>query len=1066
MNQIQKIFMALCLLFASVAAAAQTATVTGMVQDTEEPLMGATVLVKGTKNAVATDLDGNFELKNVDIKNGVLVVSYVGYNTKEVKIDGRTSGIEITLEPSSTMMEEMVVIGYGVQKRGNLTGAMSSVEAATIERLPVANAGEAIIGRMPGVQVTTPDGSPDAEVTVRVRGGSSLTQSNDPLVLIDGFEGSLNDVPATDIDNIQVLKDAASTAIYGARGANGVVLVTTKRPNEGKAQITVNAYVQTKELSNRIDVLSPYDFVRNNYERIAPKGSSARSGFANVFGQAYETYIYQGYKGNDWQDIIFGENPTSWSVDAAITGGNETVKYKLSYMHQDQPSVLPNNGLVQNNLNGNLNLKLFKFLSVEYRTRYLNKTLSGRGTEGVGLLTALQERPTNGLLDFAKVPDNEEIIDPDNLIEYVHYDPLETNDLYYRRRESELFNMGGALNWTIIKGMTIRNEFVWERFKQDDRNFNGVTTGSAYRTYGVNLTEKQDTRNKWQLTNTFNYNFDVADVHNIQVMLGQEMKHEDNHSTYVRIGHFPDNIHAEKAFDNFALGTPISNTSSTPSPIRTLSFFGRANYSFDDRYLATFTLRADGTSKFARGHRWGYFPAGALAWRVSNESFLQDVSWLSNLKLRVSLGTSGNDRIPSDLYMMMYKLGDISKAPGFGDAESYFYDFNNAYPVNKNVKWETTITRNVGVDFGFFNDRLSGSVEVYWNTTKDLLLATQIPGDTGFTQMLTNVGQTSNRGVELNLNGFIVERRDWTLGANFNIGFNKGRIDKLAGNETSFYQEVSKIDTNNDVYWYHVGQTMGTILGYVNDGFYKVEDFNYDPVAKTYTLKPGIVDCSLLAGNLAPGSPKFAKVSTDPDDPDRYRLTADDRKIIGKTTPVCSGGFGINATWKGFDLNAFFNFMIDFDVLNLNKINLGLSPSSSGDYRNYSADFKNMWRRYDELGNDLINRPDELAAYNAGATIWSNANMSKSFVSTYGVEDGSFLRLQTVTLGYSLPKNILKYVGMTKCRFYVTGYNLLTWTNYSGYDPEVNIGQGTTPNIDYNLYPRSRTYTFGVQLAF
>ncbi|MDE6333005.1 MAG: TonB-dependent receptor plug domain-containing protein, partial [Muribaculaceae bacterium] len=360
----------------------------------------------------------------------------------------------------------MVVIGYGTQKRGNLTGSLSSIEASAIERVPVANVGEAIIGRMPGVQVTTPDGSPDAEVTVRVRGGGSITQSNEPLVLIDGFEGSLNDVPATDVDNIQVLKDAASTAIYGARGANGVVLVTTKRPNEGRAMVNVNAYVQTKELSNKIDVLSPYDFVWANYERVAPKGSSARNGFANNFGQAYERYIYQGYEGNDWQDIIFGTYPVSWSVDGSVTGGNDKAKYKLSFMHQDQPSVMPDNGLVQNNLNLNLNLNLFSFLSVEFRNRYMNKTLSGRGTEGVGLLSSLQERPTNGLQDFTSVPDNPELVNPDDLEEYYHYDPLENNRRFYRNRYSWLLNTGGALIWTIIKGMPLLNEFPWEKFYQ------------------------------------------------------------------------------------------------------------------------------------------------------------------------------------------------------------------------------------------------------------------------------------------------------------------------------------------------------------------------------------------------------------------------------------------------------------------------------------------------------------------------------------------------------------------------------------------------------------------------
>ncbi|MDE6510477.1 MAG: TonB-dependent receptor [Muribaculaceae bacterium] len=1067
MKQIRNLLTVILMFVAVFTVTAQgPSTVTGKVIDKDGGVVGATVMVKNTKIGTATDIEGEFTLKDVDADKAVLIVSYVGYQTKEVPLKGQTVGIEIFMSEDAAMLDEMVVIGYGVQKRGNLTGAMSSVEAKAIERVPVTNVGEAIVGRMPGVQVTTPDGSPDAEVSVRVRGGGSITQSNEPLVLIDGFEGSLNDVPATEVDNIQVLKDAASTAIYGARGANGVVLVTTKHPNAGKTVVNLNAYVQTKELSRKIDVLDPYNFIRANYESIGPKGASARSGFANHFGQPYEIYIYQGYQGYDWQDIIFGTHPVSWSADASITGGNDNVKYKLSYMHQDQPSVMPDNGLVQNNINGNLNVRLFKFLNAEFRLRYLNKTLSGRGTEGVGLLTSLQEQPTNGLQDFTSVPENNELVDEETLIDFYHYDPLENNRRFYRNRYSWMLNTGAALTWTILKGMTLRNEFTWEKFYQDDRQFNAANSNSASKTYGPNLTEKEDHRTKWQITNTLNYNFDINDDHSFQAMLGQEMKHQGTHNTYVYIGNFPENLSATKAFDNFALGTPLSNTSSTPSSVRISSFFGRVNYSFEDRYLATLTLRADGSSKFSRGNRWGFFPAAAVAWRLSNEKFLQDVNWLSNLKVRLSYGHAGNDRIDSDLYLKLYKLGDTSKSPGWGEQKSYYYDFNLKYPINPKVKWETTITRNIGLDFGFFNDRLNGTFELYWNTTKDLLLATQIPGDTGFTQMLTNIGQTSNKGIELNLNAYIIERKDFTLGLNFNIGFNRGKIDRLAGNEESFYAEASKVDVNSDVYWYKVGQTMGTLMGYINDGFYTVDDFNYDAVARTYTLKPGIVDCSLLAGNLQPGSPKFRKVNEDPDDPNRYLLTADDRTIIGETTPKVSGGFGVNATWKGFDLNAFFNFMLDFDVLNLNKINLAMASGNSNLYRNFSKEFENMYYRFDEMGNDMFQYPEKWGEMSKNATIWNPSNITKSYISTYGVEDGSFLRMQTLTLGYSFPKSVLKALGLTKFRLYATGYNLFTITKYSGYDPEVNIGQGLTPNIDYNLYPRSRTYTFGMQLSF
>ena len=1055
------------MLFVSLSSgwAQGNATITGTVSDDKDVIIGATIAVEGTQIKTVTDLDGNFTLKNVDAKKGVLVVSYIGMITQKYPLKGQTTGLKIVLKEDMAMLDDVVIIGYGTQKRGNLTGAMASVDGKALAKVPVSNVGEAIIGRMPGVQVTTMDGSPDAEITVRVRGGGSITQSNEPLVLIDGFEGSLNDVPPTDVESIEVLKDAASTAIYGARGANGVVLVTTKHPNEGKVSVSVNSYVQTKELSNKLDVLRPYDFVWANYERIRPKGASAGNGYANNFGQPYEWYIYQGYEGNDWQDIIFDTHPVSFYIDGNITGGTEKTKFKLSFMHQDQPSVMPSNGLRQNNLNGTLNVKLWDFLSIEYRTRYMHKVLNGRGTEGVGLLTSLQEQPTNGLQDFTTQPENSELVDEDTFVEYYHYDPLENNQRYYRRRKTDLLNMGGALNWTIMKGLTLRNEFTFEDYRENDRTFNAANSNSASKTYGPNLTEKDSYRKKWQLTNVLNYNFNLKDAHDFQLMIGQEMKNQETSNKSVYIGYFPENTTADKAFSNYSLGSPISNTSGKPSATRISSFFGRVNYGYKDRYLATFTLRTDGSSMFASENRWGWFPAMALAWRASSEPFLQNSKWLSNLKVRLSFGTSGNDRISSDLFLKMYKLGDRNKSAGWGEQGSYFYEFQNKYPVNPDVKWETTITRNLGLDFGLWNGRLNGSFDLYWNTTKDLLLATQIPGDTGFTEMMTNVGQTSNRGVELSLNAYIIEKKDFTLSANFNIGFNKGKIDKLAGNEEAFYTTAG-VSVNDDVFWYRVGERMGTIYGYVNDGFYTVDDFNYDKEANTYTLKEGIVDCSLLAGNLAPGSPKFKKLTDDPDDPDRYILTADDRKIIGETTPKFSGGFGINATYKGFDFAAFFNFMCGFDVINMNKINMSLVPSNSGYYRNLSAEFAGMWRRFDNMGNDMFSYPEIWAEFNRNATMWNPSGMTKSFISTYGVEDGSFLRLNTITLGYSLPKSLIKRIGMTQCRFYLTGYNIFTITNYSGYDPEVNIANGTSPNIDNNMYPRSRSYTLGVQLQF
>lgn len=389
------------LLWVAVGAMAQTATVTGTVTDDMGPVIGATVTVQGTSIGATTDLDGKFTLTGVsNVAKAVLIVRYVGMEEAKEPLKGRTSNINIHMKEAVGMLDDVVVIGYGTQKRGNLIGSIASVSGKILEKVQTTSAAEAIVGKLPGVQVTAVDGSPDAEIKILVRGGGSITQDNSPLIILDGFEvGSLNDVPPTDIESIEVLKDAASTAIYGARGANGVILVTTKRPVEGRVVISLNTYVQTKELSNKLDVMDPYEFVLMQYENARQKSSNPTA-FNNKYGHAYEHYIYQGNAGKDWQDEVFGSNPVAKYVDLSVNGGTEKAKYKLSFIHQDQPSVMVGNGLKQNNMNASFNFKPFKFLTLEYRTRLLHKEVDGSGTEGVSLLTALRQKPTKGLDEY------------------------------------------------------------------------------------------------------------------------------------------------------------------------------------------------------------------------------------------------------------------------------------------------------------------------------------------------------------------------------------------------------------------------------------------------------------------------------------------------------------------------------------------------------------------------------------------------------------------------------------------------------------------------------------------
>lgn len=1060
------------LLWVAVGAMAQTATVTGTVSDDLGPVIGATVTIQGTSIGATTDLDGKFTLPNVpNVGKAVLIVRYVGMDEVKEPLKGRTSNIQIHMKEAVGMLDDVVVIGYGTQKRGNLTGSIASVSGKILEKVQTTSVGEAIVGKLPGVQVTTVDGSPDAEIKILVRGGGSITQDNSPLIILDGFEvSSLNDVPPTDIESIEVLKDAASTAIYGARGANGVILVTTKRPQEGRVVINLNAYVQTKELSNKMDVMDPYEFVLMQYENARQKSSNPTD-FNNKYGHAYEHYIYQGNSGTDWQDEVFGTNPVAKSIDLSINGGTEKIKYKLSFIHQDQPSVMVGNGLKQNNLNASFNFKPYKFLTLEYRTRLLHKEVDGSGTEGVSLLTALRERPTTGLDEYMTLPEDDTYFDPDQLDEVTRFNPIEESEKNYKKRINKSLNTMGSVTWDIIKGMTFRTEFGFENNSEEQRRFWGMGTSNARNNNNQPMAEwsmKQGT--KWQLTNVWNYNFMLKDVHNFGLMLGQEIKHSQTTTKTFNTRYLPENITAEEAFDNLTVGSPYQNSSSAGSPSRISSFFGRINYGYNDKYLATVTLRADGSSKFAAGNRWGFFPAGALAWRMSNEDFLKDNPVVSNLKLRLSYGISGNDRIDADLFQKLYGVGN-NRPAGWGETNRYYYTFyNTKYVYNPGVKWEKTVTRNIGLDFGFFKERLSGTVEYYWNTVKDLLVPSDIPGYTGYTKLMTNVGQTSNRGIEFQLNAWLVETKDFSLNATFNIGHNKNKIDKLASGEKEWILTSGWRNdvVNSDDYRAYVGGTSGLIYGYVNDGFYTVADFeSFDTQARTWKLKEGVVDSSPLSDTPRPGNAKFKKLTpVDPNSTNPYQLTEADRTVIGNTTPKFSGGFGLNATYKGFDLSMFFSYMYDFDVLNANKIMM--TTWADNKENNFLMDIASdkRWRNFDDMGNEIRYQPEVLAEFNKNATMWNPTSIGRPISMSYAVEDGSFLRLSSATFGYTLPAAWTKKAGLSKVRFYVSGNNLFTLTGYTGYDPEVNIATGLTPNIDYNRYPRSRTYTFGAQLTF
>ena len=1096
----KKIALAGALMFVVTSVSAQT--VKGVVTDnTGEPIIGASVMEVGQAgNGGITDIDGNFTV-NLKGSSKKLKISYIGMKAKEINVAGKTT-ISVKLEDEANSLNDVVVIGYGTVRKKDLTGAVATVKGDDLTKVPVTNAAEALTGKLPGVQITTTDGSPDAEMIIKVRGGGSITGDNSPLYIVDGFPvSSIGDIAPSDIEDITVLKDAASTAIYGSQGANGVILVTTKGAKSGKTVVSYNGYVQGKSIAKTLDTMTPYQYVMYNYERAALRGTSDISSFEKRFGSFGDLDLYQYQKGHDWQDEMFGNHDLSQSHNISVSGGSEKTKFNLSGTYTNDNSLMKTNGYDRFNVNFKLNHEICKNLKLDFGMRLADVTTKGVGTGGgtykIRSYEAITKGPVNGLydqldIDPSTLPDDEY----DEYISITRSLQDKVND-YWRRKNERRYNYNGAITWNIIKGLTYRAEAGYDYTFFQQKDYYAALSDKAVKDGGSLPMGEWSKKDSWKLrlAHTLTYNKKFNKVHDLSAMVGQEYVASNSETLGITAKYFQEDISPEKMFASLA-----SNSGATGSRIissslgqedRTLSFFGRLNYSYADRYLLTFTMRADGSSKFMKNNRWGYFPAAAFGWRIAEEPWMKSTEkWLSNLKLRLSYGTAGNNRISSAMYETTYKAYSSSKYYGAGNEQNPHYTLNNSQLANPDLKWETTITRNVGLDFGFFDERISGSLDYYWNTTKDLLLDAPITA-IGYTSMQQNIGQTSNRGVELNLNAAILRHKDYSLNFNFNVGFNKNKVDKLADGQTYQAYKSGAFSTDmrgQDDYRVIVGQPLGLVYGFVSNGFYTVDDFKTytDENGKTqfefdksgnYILKEGVVDGSYITtgskAGLRPGAMKVKDLDGD------GKITEDgDRTIIGKTQPKFQGGFGINATYKWFDLAANFNFVVGNDVYNLDKM------VTSQSYRNTYASLRQemapvtlggkAWTYLDQATGEIVTDYETLKNMNAGATMWSGATLSDNnpVPTSWAVEDGSFLRLQNLTVGFTFPKEWTKKFSCTSLRLYCTLTNLFCLTSYSGYDPEVNSSirgsktSGLTPGADFSSYPKSFSWTAGVNISF
>ena len=1056
-------------LIAVTGAVAQSLVRGKVIDDTGLEVIGASILVKGTTQGTITDMDGMFSLSVPD-KNAVLQVSYIGYQTLEVKVD-LSKPMSIVLKEDSEMLEEVVVVGYQEVKKKDLTGSVAKVDMDNLLNTPVGSFDQTLGGRVAGVNVSSGEGQPGGTMNIVIRGNNSLTQDNSPLYVIDGFpveDASLaSTINPSDIESLDILKDASATAIYGARGANGVVIITTKKGKVGKPQLKYDGSFGFQNITKQIPLMDAYEFVKLQVEQYPSDADRYYLTWHNEKGDILvdenlnplkETLDYyrtapQYY----WQDEIFR---TAWQQNhnVSLMGGSEGVRYTASVSYFDQNGVVleSNYKRFQSRMNTNIrhgkwNASLTANYSRSVQTGSSTSLYSSSGMNNL-FYSVWGYRPVNHLGKPLENLKNNGVDDALDMTNDYRFNPYMDLLNAYRKYYINNLQLNGYVAYDILKGLKLK---ISGGFTNDSRNsdqFNNSNSryGSPISNDKVNATVQRMQRLTWLNENVLTYQTRVKKHHAINSLFGVTFQNSDYESYSFKTTNIPNESLGMAGMNE---GIP-STTTSLKSSWSMMSYLARINYDYKSKYYATASFRADGSSKFSKKNRFGYFPSGSLAWTFTQEEFMKKMSKvLSNGKLRLSWGLTGNNRVGEyDYYDMLAMLkAKQGTYISNGSNSSTVYPFENNLnsigiaPIsilNEDLKWETTEQWNVGLDLDFFNERLGITVDWYLKTTRDLLLDAVLPQSTGFFSAMKNIGKIRNSGWELTLNTVNIQTKNFKWSSNFNIAFNKNKVLELAENQTALLTSAY-FDQNYNAqptYISKVGYPMGMMYGYIYEGTYKYDDF-YNS-GGTYTLRP---DVPAYTGetNTQPGMPKYKDVNGD------GKIDSSDRTFIGRGQPIHTGGFTNDFSYKGFDLSIFFQWSYGNDILNANR--LFFENVNGKKDLNQFASYADRWT------------PENPESDIPAAT----KSSSNQVVSSRVIEDGSFLRLKTVTLGYNIPTKYTQRWKIANARVYVAGQNLWTLTSYSGYDPEVSIrNSAITPGLDYSAYPRAYAINFGVSLGF